>query len=1286
MTTTHKDWRETFCGREAELDQLVTTYRDIKAGGGPRIVAVLGDRGIGKTRLVHEFYRRLAKPEFDPENYWPDVPLMTGNNVDVTPHSDLPAARAHYQRFGLSERRMPFLWWGFRLHDREDRNAARMGMIDHRVPLDFHLMERRLREEIDAASPGRREKDNLVDAGKKIAGLIPYVDAAINLFELWELYRKHGDERRQHEALKHKSQVDWVSSSMHQAAGVNERTILDLGALMGSENLPVIVYCDDAQLAGFRGEDGTYAFLHELWHRAVARRWPLMLIATHWVVDWNIDQRDQRDLCIASIFRQANESARLRIDLSPEVPFNAIVQAGLPDLPLKDQEFLLNKADGNPQLLVELISSIDKSPAWRNRDTGALEPHARDAIERTPSKLVDMIISRLENADTPEHLRQIAALSATQGMDFRGHLSTRAAKALGLPDAANALPEMHDPHYLASGIDADGEGVGHFVQKAARDAAMSMLGRHVGSEAQVEGVLLNAAIALSDAPDFWSATPSREAAVTLGVIAALGSKQTDQLMRQRAGWALLALAEQARNDGDPATACAYAEDFQRGIDASLWAIGDYRLEAILPASSSIKEWRGANAAMPLAEQMLEAARNPLDPDAIDTLISLSYALKHVSALNLAMGMHVPAETHLRELINVARRWVQRQPGQAASANLWFALGSLSQTLMVLHKLRLHNAESLAQLATKFARTAPTADIEPLRTQVELQTDAILNENRVQAAALLEEAIHLDQEAISLARNLHAAGKILPSAFATALVLTSNLRVAHGDASSALGYLRESLDLQRQTLLDDAHRIRREGFVDTLLRAAEISRGIDPKFHIECVTEALELSRPLVESTGTPTSRGLLADALLKHAALIEDDRPVEAESTLRECIALRRDLHDQDPSNMSHANLILGLQTLEQLQRARGLTQDADALAAQSQQAQHQHLLRSIDDESQTAYAGVIEAGVQHALTTGYTDAAQRSIQQAVEMRRGLLAKNSGADNQALLAASLQLAGDAAFARGHQAPPSESDLVEANTHYLDALQHLCEAFPIEFPPPVLGDVITLLSKIAQAYQALPRMDGEAERAYPFLLATYRIATEPCPPDFRNQMMITLDRLATASMREGFRDQAIDCYQIGADFSRSQALDHDDIPFQRDLLHWIRNTLALLTQREAEAQDEIRQHFDAAATQYIDEACNIAEHIASTAEPTISEIAEHLVWRITLGIRLIEDAPTDSQPHFQRAQSLCTNVFPQSIDPIIREHIMTLADAASELLHEAGRKSEADGMHTLSQRFREASTD
>jgi hypothetical protein len=49
-----------FVGRGAELAELQQAYRQVAASGRPHLVTVVGDAGVGKTRLVREFWGWLA--------------------------------------------------------------------------------------------------------------------------------------------------------------------------------------------------------------------------------------------------------------------------------------------------------------------------------------------------------------------------------------------------------------------------------------------------------------------------------------------------------------------------------------------------------------------------------------------------------------------------------------------------------------------------------------------------------------------------------------------------------------------------------------------------------------------------------------------------------------------------------------------------------------------------------------------------------------------------------------------------------------------------------------------------------------------------------------------------------------------------------------------------------------------------------------------------------------------------------------------------------------------------
>ena len=105
-------------GRDAELEALQTAFRRLFADRRLAAVTVVGDAGIGKSRLLYEFE---AWSETRPESFF----LFRGR---ATPQTDR-------QPFGLLR---DILAWRFQIQDDDSIEAARRKMEDGIVPLFLH--------------------------------------------------------------------------------------------------------------------------------------------------------------------------------------------------------------------------------------------------------------------------------------------------------------------------------------------------------------------------------------------------------------------------------------------------------------------------------------------------------------------------------------------------------------------------------------------------------------------------------------------------------------------------------------------------------------------------------------------------------------------------------------------------------------------------------------------------------------------------------------------------------------------------------------------------------------------------------------------------------------------------------------------------------------------------------------------------------------------------------------------------------------------------------------------
>jgi class 3 adenylate cyclase/tetratricopeptide (TPR) repeat protein len=90
-----------FVGRDAELDLLGATYRRTVEQGDPHLVTILGDSGVGKTRLVRELWERLAAEEPEPFRRTGRC-LPYGQGITYWPFGEMLK-----EHFGILERDTP---------------------------------------------------------------------------------------------------------------------------------------------------------------------------------------------------------------------------------------------------------------------------------------------------------------------------------------------------------------------------------------------------------------------------------------------------------------------------------------------------------------------------------------------------------------------------------------------------------------------------------------------------------------------------------------------------------------------------------------------------------------------------------------------------------------------------------------------------------------------------------------------------------------------------------------------------------------------------------------------------------------------------------------------------------------------------------------------------------------------------------------------------------------------------------------------------------------------------
>ena len=105
-----------FVGRSSEMACLRQAFEAVKSGQGPRLVVLQGEPGVGKTRIIQEFFHALST-QYDaaePGGFWPDRLGRHDEPLRVDP--EFPRCD--------NDAVMPFLWTAIHFSDPGQKNSS----------------------------------------------------------------------------------------------------------------------------------------------------------------------------------------------------------------------------------------------------------------------------------------------------------------------------------------------------------------------------------------------------------------------------------------------------------------------------------------------------------------------------------------------------------------------------------------------------------------------------------------------------------------------------------------------------------------------------------------------------------------------------------------------------------------------------------------------------------------------------------------------------------------------------------------------------------------------------------------------------------------------------------------------------------------------------------------------------------------------------------------------------------------------------------------------------------
>lgn len=514
MTDNPLPWQSVFCGREKELEILKTAWERVSSENpSPQFVVFVADSGLGKTRIVQEFYNWLSTAVDGAEGngYWPDKLVESGNNLVLNPE---PA-----ECIGANS--LHYLWWALRMADPQGRNPTRGGITASIDILKAHLQPFALasfRNERIEKLKNEAAKDIAVEAANAIT---------FNLFGLAKVAVEHGSE------LADLLQQDAHKNFDPEAAGRQIReslvdlTIADFGKVLDYDakrpsRPPAIIILDDAHWTRF--DQTTLNFVDRLIRTSISRNWPLLFIATHWEEDWHANS-EKDALTLSKLWTNLLSEKSSPHFISKAKDLNSMAYAGFPGLTDTQAALIASKADGNPRLMSELLNYLHQSKGFfldRNINN-ALSTSGELAIQDQTFDLHKLIERRMANA--PEVVRLALGLSSAQGTQYIQPLSAIAGHLLNESGVKDGLSLAERPHAFVASVMPD---IGEFSHRAYWEVAGAQVARLFGDTSTINKTLRQGFCDLAgpqaDFPDLR--VSARETAWILGTALLLNEEST----------------------------------------------------------------------------------------------------------------------------------------------------------------------------------------------------------------------------------------------------------------------------------------------------------------------------------------------------------------------------------------------------------------------------------------------------------------------------------------------------------------------------------------------------------------------------------------------------------------------------------------------------------------------------------------------------------------------------------------------------------------------------------------
>jgi len=404
------NWDLYFEGRQDQLVWLTQQWKEAKQGR-PKLITILGESGLGKTRLVQELFTHLSQDQTeDPNGYWPPY-LDKGHNLACNPPSSSVNTNVN----------IPWLWWGMRFPIPSDRNQVvlKSPFVDQDPNLAIHAIPiLRMRKRREAQWESAKTLSTLL-ADAASFGIYGQALSIMDMLKQRTNYKENID--RSAAQILAKQVEDVVEQTLATLCMFLKPTETD------APTVPVIMFVDDAQWI----DPVTLHAIHTLMTMALDENWQLLIVCTHWHKEWNqypgLDVNQHAALPenlkqLADILNHRSVDCALTLQLNKlnKHELEPIVTTALPGIGSTNHDYLLNEADGNPRALEEMIRLLLNKPVryFQAGDVkGTLTSRGQKRLSKMQATdIYQLVAARFDELEAP--LQDLLSTGALIGPEF----------------------------------------------------------------------------------------------------------------------------------------------------------------------------------------------------------------------------------------------------------------------------------------------------------------------------------------------------------------------------------------------------------------------------------------------------------------------------------------------------------------------------------------------------------------------------------------------------------------------------------------------------------------------------------------------------------------------------------------------------------------------------------------------------------------------------------------------------------------------------------------------------